>query len=271
MQIRFDTKNIRRNASVALFVVCALIVIWITTGFVRAYWSEKTVHIFPTDVTAQGWINPENALRQDLAPRAVVEDFGPDTSAYLFLEAEDVPLQIPDEAPAVPPQEDVVVPTFPPLMVNPEPPPSAGFDADIPLPVLLPLLNLPEDNTSDANATSSIPSATSTPPEDAATTSESQVNENVPPPQIATTSDVRATSSESIATTTESRAPRLRAAISSLLRAVTGTDLVLATTTDGTTTPPLPSDDVSRCATLGTPCHTIRFSKFNVSGDLRDI
>ncbi len=239
------------------------------SGLVRAYWIERTVHIFPTDVASVGWLGAENALREDMAPRALFDDFTTDTAASLVLEAEE---GVQDEVlPETP--EPVVdeAPVFPPLTPNPEPPPSDYFDPELPLPLLVPFLGAEGEAILKEIASSSeavLEGATTTPTE-AETPAPSPIQPVESEPVETATSSPSLDVASSSATTTGARNSQSHAFLQRL-RSLIGTT-VFATTTD-TSTPSgvVSTNSVAACITLGTPCYTMRFSGFGVSGDLRE-
>ena len=103
---------------VGIIVFCSAL--WMTTGFVRAYWVLKTVHVFPTNVSSVGWDGAEKSLRQDLSPKAQFDSFGPDNSAYLVLAATTTSTLEPVTSATSTPVIQSEAPVFPPMMSNPE-------------------------------------------------------------------------------------------------------------------------------------------------------
>jgi Domain of unknown function (DUF2341) len=291
----------------ALILMSAL---WMTTGFVRAYWVLKTVHVFPKSALSVGWEGGANALRQDLSPKASFGSFASDNSAYIILSAnaEAPPKQ--SEPVVVPPVEEVG-PIFPPMMANPEAPPTLEQIADLDLSGIDVLFGA----TSSATTSSVVASTT----QDIATTSEEvapmapdespapdapEVNMSLPFPTFvtpqATSTGGTATSSSATstsATTTKATSTQSNAkndflgaeVIAAIANASGFFPTVYATTTESPSdpfidlsgsmqgTPSVPisqvtsaNEDAPVCRVLGIPCHTIEFSEFDISGELRD-
>lgn len=305
--------------SVGFGVLIFLIAVWMMTGWVRAYWVLKTVHIFPRSVQAIGWDAQDKALRQDLSPKAKLESFGPDNSAFIHLAGTTTPV-IETQTPIN--DNASTTPVLPPMVLNPELPPTIDQ-----FPNLVPVLTAGTSSDSLSTSTDSTTSiASSTSPQASSTldiattspvtstttdgfifipTSTSTPHENVPTttPEIlplplpvmlgtssaATSSNQTATSTNatSTGTTTHADAGGARVFVEGVLQKTLGmfVDTAFATSSVATTTPndtdasdaatttPSVHDDVpdvSVCSTLGTPCHTIAFSGFAVSGELRD-
>ena len=328
----FRRKNIslRRAFSLTFGLFIALTLLWMTSGLVRAYWIEKTVHVFPKNVTAVGWERKEGALRQDLSPKAPFESFGLDNSAFIKLEAtSSLPQQITPVAPVATSTPET--PVFPPMMLNPELPPTTN---EHPPSILFPeqsmILISPEATTSSPEATSTTMSSsttlvaipmsgegvidtnllsgrgTSTPvislplpiivqPESTTTDATSTPGKIIAPQSTSTPNGATSTVSSSTTMRMERKTDGLfleNHVIQSVeniasdllsLTALTAfaTSSIVAdismSSDSGNSDPEASStvaspvvDDVSACVALGTTCHTLTLSGFDVTGELRD-
>jgi hypothetical protein len=68
---------------IAVVVLAALAIGWLTRGLVGAYVEIKHAQIFPTTIVADGWDEADHSLTLDLPPNAPYPSFTRDNSAYI--------------------------------------------------------------------------------------------------------------------------------------------------------------------------------------------
>ena len=86
MRFRSYKNKWQRTLFFVLGVPAVLYFVWASGHVVIAYQEVKRAHILPTQVDANGWSAPDNAMTHDLPPTAPFASFTKDNSAYIVIE-----------------------------------------------------------------------------------------------------------------------------------------------------------------------------------------
>lgn len=233
-------RRIHDARSVLPFIISLAVFIavfgWLTRGLVRAYVEIKHVQVFPTAVTADGWDNPERALRLDLSPDAPFASFSSDIAASVEIGGADTAASSSLSAPVSGGSGDV--PSAPRIDETPTAAPAAGEGVPA---SAEPGTETPESETMPI------------PPVDTSSTSE---------PMSSAEPDVGGMIGIILA----------RTATVAFATTDTGTSSTPATLSATSTSdaPEMSSSDIASCSVSGQPCHTIEVSGFTLSGSILD-
>ncbi len=274
--------RISRYLSYSVTLSIALLLIgyglWATSGFVWAFRTQKTVHIFPTTVSSLGWQNSEASLTQEVVFDGPFDSFGPQNAAYILIERD---AQIsPDEIVA---PDEILLPEIVPTDDGSEDMETDEVqDEQVPVELDETEPDLPgteEDVPADSISPAASGDESVSPPSDIAPPQTQ--DENVPSEAPAVPESVPSLDIEAHAPNTY-----LSFALQELSSAAWFVISHSVSTVYATTSEELlgedneqigavsetysASSDVATCTILSSECHTVVLEGFGVSGDLTD-
>ncbi len=281
------------RANIIILAIITIAAVWAASVAVFAE-KERTIYVFPSSVSSQGWMAPEHALSQDLSQAASFADFGTGNSAYvmfrngaaydpLFAPADVFPGSSNDssrqeESSTTPAEASPSAPLPPPAQGSQE-----SSSSERTTETSIPTTN---DNTrSSANAPETpqeiVPSAVESEPSALKRMERTVLGWVTLGTLYATTSDG---TDQGMSTGPDEAVSGLPSSNETSTPAMLTPSQDIATTSRSTTTVPEATtseahspayvsgseNEASTCRTLGIECHVLELSGFGVAGDITD-